>query len=184
MENAIITIADQIANLDKLKNVLEEIQNRFEQFGNYEKRLLANQVEPTNVHITTLQHFLTEMRAMVKNCQQFEQQTKVDLPVSISSLYTDIRDTIYRAGKYEEGGINQNPNGIKISAKNIYLGRPPGLWTKHVQYILSKWNKLTEFNRDIAIAYSVEAYHFIRNYFVLIKQINVLQENMKKLNLL
>ncbi len=184
MENAIETIADLVPDLEKLKKVLEEIQNQFEQFGNYEKRLLANKIAPTNVHIVALQPFFIAMRDMVKRSQLFEEAKETDLPVSISSLYRNIRDTIYRAGKYEKGGMNQNPDGIKISDKKIYLGKPPGNWKKSVHYILRQWDTYMEFKPKFASAYSIEAFNYIKNYFVLIDQIDVLKENMKKLNLL
>ena len=177
MAKAILTIADLVPSLDKLRTELEETEKIFKFMGNYQKRLLAHKIELTNVPIKNLLPFLTSMRSVVAKFQLLE-EAKVDVPGNISSLYTDIRDTIYRAGKYEEGGVNQNPNGIKISNKKIFLGNPPGNHKHPVSSILKKWKKCVEFERDTAVLYAIEAWYFIQKYFALIQKIELLQKRI------
>ena len=179
MAKAILTIADLVPSLDKLRTELEETEKIFKFMGNYQKRLLAHKIELTNVPIKNLLPFLTSMRSVVAEFQLLE-EAKVDIPGNISSLYTDIRDTIYRAGKYEEGGVNQNANGIAISNKKIFLGNPPGNHKHPVSSILEKWNKYVEFENELAIGYSIEAWYFIKKYFALIKRIKLLQKKLKE----
>ena len=183
MRKTILTIADLVKELVLLKKSLEGFKSQLEKNGNYEKRLLAKAIEPTNVYIKMLVGFLRDFRRMTEVLVSFEENFRGDFPsVDIKLICTDIRDTIYRAGKYEFNGVNQNPNGSRITSEHIYLGNPPGTWQKNIPYVLKMWDDYVNDKPEFSVGYSLQAYNYIKNYFALIDKINLLQKKLDKVS--
>ncbi len=183
MRKTISTIADLVTELVLLKKSLEGFKDQLEENGNYEKRLLAKETEPTNVYIKMLINFLRDFRTATEMFTSFEENFKGEFPSGdIRLICTDIRDTIYRAGKYEINGVNQNPNGQRIKSENIFLGNPPGTWQKNIPYVLKMWDDYVRDKPEFSSGYSIQAYILVKNYFVLIDKINLLQEKLDKVS--
>ncbi len=158
-----------------LKAHLEGFRLSIEPLGNYERRLLDDKLVPTNAPIVLLEDFLTIMRESSNELQDFEKTERFsvsELPIHLSSLYTQLRDTIYRSGKYELGGMNQAEDGLKITKKRIFLGYPPGNHKKCIDWILKKWPLTTSDDYNHASGYSIEAWQKIKNNIELIDTIN------------
>lgn len=182
MIDAIVKIAAILPVLEELRALLESLETQFEPLANYEKRLLEHKVLPTNAPIRSLNKFFTGMRRATNALSKYEETiTSEGVPTDVYQLYITIRDIIYRSGKYAEGGVNQNPDGLRITVKNIKLGNPPGTFKKSIDTILGNWKKKYQKDEAKAAAYSIEAWNTIKNNFGLINKIELFKKKIDHL---
>ena len=164
----------------KFKTNLETLEKKLKPFGNYEKRVSNNTIEPTPLLLKLLVTFFVHARKVTKALQKFEEsQYPISELVDDAHVYTDLRDNIYRLGKYDQGGMNQNLDEKSIKAEYIFLGYPPESLKKPIKWILEKWPLSQTEDRTHAKGYSIEAWNKMRNSLGLIQKIQKFEEAMK-----
>ncbi len=166
-----------IEALTQLKQSLENTEQQFKILGRYETSLLAGTTELSSVPLTLLAPSYNSLKEAAQALQQLDSagfDPSLLPDENTSFLYTSLRDTIYRFGKPERGGVNRSRKGLVTSNEHIYLGHPPGIWRQNVKWILEKWDTYFTTKPEYLKGYTLEAWGILSRQLELTKKITLL----------
>ena len=163
--------------VQKLANFMPNFQVLTEDLQKLELELGSLQ-DPNS--ILQLVPFVTAMRTLAEKLEKFEENFSASkLPTEIRFRYTELRDIIYRIGKFERGGFNRARNESPVTAESLWLG--DGVhWEKNVKWIIEKWPSYLLHQPEIAHAYSLKATDKLKPRFVVMTLIQKLQKEIEK----
>jgi len=159
-QKAVGQLSDLTSLLLAVKGIVEETKNQFESELLYYKNFRFHTDPPSIVPVQLVEEFMSKIRKYKDEVFHFKASfNENELPENLKKAFLKFFLVIGQ----------QIPLPIKDGA--LMIGGQQGTWEKKVSYVLEMWKN---YDYNIKVSYSFQAYNAITKYFSLVNPITVL----------